>query len=261
MTSNTAAVSTVLKNDKKLSYWFNVKGFPWIILFSSLEWSLHHSAPFGCFFVLVAQAHIAYAIKMAIISYSKCLTKQSITDWEMLIKSCYIFCFLRRMQSNQVNLQYHCYHDLKNMHSMLFLKRPACWRKYPYPHHGRDLPHAPPPPNHSSSVLSLRIFQESSSPHTYPPPKLIQKKNPYPHSRRNVPHAPLPYPFGFSRIAPVPKHTPSCCPDSCWQNQSSNAWHTFYRVSWIWLSREKTLVHEGKLCSGLTRILLVSWNY
>lgn len=179
----------------------------------------------------------------------------------MLIKSCYIFCFLRRMQSNQVNLQYHCYHDLKNMHSMLFLKRPGCWRKYPYPHHGRDLPHAPPPPNHSSSVLSLRIFQESSSPHTYPPPKLIQKKNPYPHSRRNVPHAPLPYPFGFSRIAPVPKHTPSCCPDSCWQNQSSNAWHTFYRVSWIWLSREKTLVHEGKLCSGLTRILLVSWNY
>ena len=179
----------------------------------------------------------------------------------MLIKSCYIFCFLRRMQSNQVILQYHCYHGLKNMHSMLFLKRPGCWRKYPYPHHGRDLPHAPPPPTTPLPSYPFGFFRKAPVHIHTLLPSWFKKKNPYPHSRRDVPHAPLPYPFGFSRIAPVPKHTPSCCPDSCWQNQSSNAWHTFYWVSWIWLSRENTLVHEGKLYSGLTRILPVSWNY
>ena len=48
------------------------------------------------------------------------------------------------MQLNQVILQCHCNHDLKNMHSMLFLKSPACSRNDPYPHHERDLPHATP---------------------------------------------------------------------------------------------------------------------
>ena len=104
-------------------------------------------------------------------------------------------------------------------------------------------------------ILSFWMFQESSSPHTYPPPKLIQKKNPYPHHRRDVPHAPLPYPFGFSRGAPVPKHTASCCPDSYWQHKNSNACHNFYRVSWIWSSSEKTFVHVGKICH--TRIFFV----
>lgn len=50
------------------------------------------------------------------------------------------------MQLIQVILQCHCNNDLKNMHSMLFLKSPACSRNDPYPHHERDLPHATPPP-------------------------------------------------------------------------------------------------------------------
>ena len=56
--------------------------------------------------------------------------------------------------------------------------------------------HMPPLPP-SSSVLSFRMFQESSSPHTYPPLKLINKKknSPYPHPRRDVPHAPPPLPL------------------------------------------------------------------
>ena len=133
----------------------------------------------------------------------------------MLIKSCDIFYFLGRMQLNQVILQCHCNHDLKNMHSMLFLKTqcPACSRNDPYPHHERDLPHATPPP--SSSILSLWLFQESSSPHTYPPPKLIKKKTVHtPTPEGMCPMLPVPDVFEFSRIAPVPKYTPSCCLDS-----------------------------------------------
>ena len=95
---------------------------------------------------------------------------------------------------NQVILQCHCNHDVKNMHSMLFLKPPACSRKYPYPPPEGICHMSPLPP--SSSVLSFRMFQESSSPHTYPPPKLIKKKNsPYPHPRRDVSHAPPPLPL------------------------------------------------------------------
>ena len=54
--------------------------------------------------------------------------------------------------------------------------------------------HMPPLPP-SSSVLSFWIFQESSGPHTYPPPKLIKKNSPYPHPRRDVAHASPPLPL------------------------------------------------------------------
>ena len=140
----------------------------------------------------------------------------------------------------------------KNMHSMLFLKPPACSRKYPYPPpHRRDLPHATPP----SPPPSFRCFRKAPvSIHTLLP-NWLKKNSPYPHPRRDVPHAPLPYPFGFSRGAPVPKHTPSCCPDSYCQHKSSNACHTFYRVSWISSSSEKTFLHVGKICH--TKIFFV----
>ena len=132
----------------------------------------------------------------------------------MLIKSCHIFNSLGRMQLNQVILQCHCNHDLKNMHSMLFLKPPAWSRKYPSPPPAMEgICHMPPLPP-SSSVLSFRIFQESSGPHTYPPPKLIKKKTVHtPTPEGMCPMLPLPYHFEFSRIAPVTKHTPSCCPE------------------------------------------------
>lgn len=117
---------------------------------------------------------------------------------------------------NQVILQCHCNHDLKNMHSMLFLKPPACSRKYPYspPPPGRDLPHATPPPLLLRLILS-DVSGKLQSPHI--PSSQTDKKKKTVHTptpEGMCPMLPLPYPFEFSTIASAPKHTPSCCPDS-----------------------------------------------
>lgn len=95
---------------------------------------------------------------------------------------------------NQIILQCHCNHDLKNMHSMLFLKPPACSRKYPYsPPPGRDFLHATPPPLLLRLIL-LDVSGKLQSPHI-PSSQTDKKNSPYPHPRRDVPHAPPPLPL------------------------------------------------------------------
>ena len=98
------------------------------------------------------------------------------------------------MQLIQVILQCHCNNDLKNMHSMLFLKSPACSRNDPYPHHERDLPHATPLLLllHPTLLDFSGKLQSQYIPSSQADSK---KKKTYPHHRRDVPHAPPPLPL------------------------------------------------------------------
>ena len=98
---------------------------------------------------------------------------------------------------NQIILQCHCNHDLKNMHSMLFLKPPACSRKYPYsPPPGRDLPHATPPPLLLRLILS-DVSGKLQSPHI-PSSQTDKKKQSIPPPQKGcAPCSPSPTPLNF----------------------------------------------------------------
>ena len=66
---------------------------------------------------------------------------------------------------------------------------------------------SPLPP--SSSVLSFRMFQESSSLHTYPPPKLIKKKTVHtPTPEGMCPMLPSPTPLDFLEELQCPNIPP-----------------------------------------------------
>ena len=134
------------------------------------------------------------------------------------------------------------------------LKVPTWSRKYPFPPPMEGICHMPPLPP-SPPSYPFGFFRKAPVPIHTLLPNWLKKTVHTPTPEGMCPMLPLPYHFEFSRIAPVPKHTPSCCPESYWQHQSSNACHTIYRVSWIWLSREKTFVHVGKICH--TRIFFV----
>ena len=124
----------------------------------------------------------------------------------------------------------------------------------PPPPHGRDLSHTTPPP--SSTVLSFRMFQESSSLHTYHPPKLIKEKTVHtPTPEEMCPMPPSPTPLDFLEELQCPNIPPHVVL-TVTNNTKAQMLDTLFIVQ-VEYDRpaKRHFVHVGKICH--TRIFFV----